>query len=301
MAEVKWIKIVTDIFDDEKMLLIDGLPEHDAIIVIWFKLLCLAGKQNNGGVFMISDKIAFTDEMLATIFHRPLNTVRLALNVFEKYRMIEIVDDTITIPNWSKHQSLDSYERKKENDRLRQAKKRELQRALIAEKSVDCRVTSRDMSRNVTHTESEKDKSKNEESDVEEDENTASLSAPQSECPYSKIRELYHRICISYPTIKAIDGNRRKAVAARWRTYKSLDTFEELFRLAEASPFLKGENERNWSADFDWMMKPTNFTKILERKYEERHTNEFKATNSVFGTLQRMHEEACRDDEAGSS
>ena len=191
--------------------------------------------------------------------------------------------------------------RMKENDRLRQAKKRELQRALIAEKSVDCRVTSRDMSRNVTHTESEKDKSKNEESDVEEDENTASLSAPQSECPYSKIRELYHRICISYPTIKAIDGNRRKAVAARWRTYKSLDTFEELFRLAEASPFLKGENERNWSADFDWMMKPTNFTKILERKYEERHTNEFKATNSVFGTLQRMHEEACRDDEAGSS
>lgn len=301
MAEVKWIKIVTDIFDDEKMLLIDGLPEHDAIIVIWFKLLCLAGKQNNGGVFMISDKIAFTDEMLATIFHRPLNTVRLALNVFEKYRMIEIVDDTITIPNWSKHQSLDSYERKKENDRLRQAKKRELQRALIAEKSVDCRVTSRDMSRDVTHIESEKDKSKNEESDVEEDENTASLSAPQSECPYSKIRDLYHRICISYPTIKAIDGNRRKAVAARWRTYKSLDTFEELFRLAEASPFLKGENERNWSADFDWMMKPTNFTKILEHKYEERHTNEFKATNSVFGTLQRMHEEACRDDEAGSS
>ena len=301
MAEVKWIKIVTDIFDDEKMLLIDGLPEHDAIIVIWFKLLCLAGKQNNGGVFMISDKIAFTDEMLATIFHRPLNTVRLALNVFEKYRMIEIVDDTITIPNWSKHQSLDSYERKKENDRLRQAKKRELQRALIAEKSVDCRVTSRDMSRDVTHIESEKDKSKNEESDVEEDESTASLSAPQSECPYSKIRDLYHRICISYPTIKAIDGNRRKAVAARWRTYKSLDTFEELFRLAEASPFLKGENERNWSADFDWMMKPTNFTKILEHKYEERHTNEFKATNSVFGTLQRMHEEACRDDEAGSS
>lgn len=301
MAEVKWIKIVTDIFDDEKMLLIDGLPEHDAIIVIWFKLLCLAGKQNNGGVFMISDKIAFTDEMLATIFHRPLNTVRLALNVFEKYRMIEIVDDTITIPNWSKHQSLDSYERKKENDRLRQAKKRELQRALIAEKSVDCRVTSRDMSRDVTHIESEKDKSKNEESDVEEDENTASLSAPQSECPYSKIRDLYHRICISYPTIKAIDGNRRKAVAARWRTYKSLDTFEELFKLAEASPFLKGENERNWSADFDWMMKPTNFTKILERKYEERQTNEFKATNSVFGTLQRMHEEACRDDEAGSS
>lgn len=295
MAEVKWIKIVTDIFDDEKMLLIDGLPEHDAIIVIWFKLLCLAGKQNNGGVFMISDKIAYTDEMLATIFHRPLNTVRLALKTFEKYGMIEIIDDTITIPNWSKHQTLDAYERKKENDRLRQARKREEQRALIAEKSSDSRVTVADASRDVTQVESEEDTERDSE---EEGENT--LSAPQAEqsCPFSKIRDLYHSICISYPTIKAIDGNRRKAVAARWRTNRSLDTFEELFRIAEASPFLKGQNDRNWSADFDWMMKPSNFTKILEHRYDDRSAGEHRPTG-VFGTLAKMYEEA-GNDEAGN-
>ena len=47
MAEVKWIKIVTDVFDDEKILLIESLPEADSIIVIWFKLLCLAGKHKD--------------------------------------------------------------------------------------------------------------------------------------------------------------------------------------------------------------------------------------------------------------
>ena len=118
-------------------------------------------------------------------------------------------------------------------------------------------------------------------------------------CPFSKIRELYHQICISYPMIKAIDGNRRKAVAARWRTYKSLDTFKALFSLAEASPFLKGENDRNWAADFDWMMKATNFAKILEHRYEERSANTGKPSG-VLGALQRMHEEAARNDEAGS-
>ena len=51
MADVKWIKILTDIFDDEKILLIETLPEDDSIIVIWFKILCLAGKQNNSGSF----------------------------------------------------------------------------------------------------------------------------------------------------------------------------------------------------------------------------------------------------------
>ena len=112
MADVKWIKIVTDIFDDEKMLLIESLPSADSIIVIWFKLLCLAGKNNNNGVFIMSDKIAYTDEMLATIFRRDVNTVRLALKTFEAYGMIEIVDGVITIPNWGKHQTLDKIEKK---------------------------------------------------------------------------------------------------------------------------------------------------------------------------------------------
>ena len=108
MADVKWIKITTDIFDDEKILLIEAMPSADSIIVIWFKLLALAGKQNNDGVFMMSHRIAYTDEMLATIFRRDLNTVRLALNAFEGLGMIEIINDVITIPNWNKHQTLDS-------------------------------------------------------------------------------------------------------------------------------------------------------------------------------------------------
>lgn len=99
MAEVKWIKITTDVFDDEKILLIESMPSADSIITIWFKLLILAGKQNNNGVFMMSNKLPFTDEMLATIFRRDLNTVRLALKTFEEFGMIEVVDNVITIPN----------------------------------------------------------------------------------------------------------------------------------------------------------------------------------------------------------
>lgn len=131
MADVKWIKICTDIFDDEKMLLIESMPEADSIIVIWFKLLCMAGKQNNSGVFMLNDKIAYTDEMLATIFRRPLNTVRLALKTFEDFGMIEIVDSVLTIPNWDKHQSLDKLETAREKTRLRVAAHRERQKLLV--------------------------------------------------------------------------------------------------------------------------------------------------------------------------
>ena len=132
MAEVKWIKIVTDVFDDEKVLLIETLPDADSIIVIWFKLLCLAGKQNNGGVFLMGGRIPYTEEMFATIFRRPLNTVRLALRTFQEYGMVDIIDNTVTIPHWEKHQSLDAYEQSKEKTRQRVAKHREKQRLLIA-------------------------------------------------------------------------------------------------------------------------------------------------------------------------
>ena len=139
MAEVKWIKICTDLFDDEKILMIESLPSADTIIVIWFKLLTFAGKQNNDGVFLMNNRIAYTDEMLSTIFRRDLNIVRLALKTFEDFGMIEIVNNVVTIPNWNKHQSLDAYEKKKERDRLYQQSRRHKQR-LIAEKSSDSRA-----------------------------------------------------------------------------------------------------------------------------------------------------------------
>lgn len=165
MADVKWIKITTDIFNDEKILLIEGLPSSDEIIVIWFKLLILAGKQNNNGVFLMNERIPYTDEMLATIFRRDINIVRLALKTFEQFGMLELVDNVITIPNWNKHQQLDSYEKKKQQDRVRQQERRAQQKTLALnsqtvnknsedeKKSRDSRVTiagqSRDSRENV--------------------------------------------------------------------------------------------------------------------------------------------------------
>lgn len=130
MSEIKWIKITTDIFDDEKMCLIDALPDRDAIIVIWIKLITLAGKLNRKGVLAISKNIIYTDETLAQTFHRPLNTVRMALEVFEKFGMVEKIDGVIVLPNWEKHQNIDGMEKIKEQNRNRAARHRQKQKLL---------------------------------------------------------------------------------------------------------------------------------------------------------------------------
>lgn len=139
MAEVKWIKIVTDIFDDEKILMIESMPEADSLIVIWFKLLCLAGKQNNSGVLMLG-RMPYTDEMFSTIFRRPINTVRLALQTFEGFGMIEIINNTVTIPNWGKHQNIEGMDKIREQNKLRKQKQRERQK-LLPGASCDGHVT----------------------------------------------------------------------------------------------------------------------------------------------------------------
>lgn len=129
--EVKWIALAVDMFDDEKITLIEAMPDADAIIVIWLKMLTLAGKLNNGGLLMMSNGLPYTDEMLATLFHRQLNTVRLALSTFEMYGMIEYVDGVIALPKWEKWQKVDSLDKVREQTRQRVARHRERQKALV--------------------------------------------------------------------------------------------------------------------------------------------------------------------------
>ena len=156
MAEIKWIKLCTDVFDDEKIMLIESMPDADSIIVLWFKLLCLAGKQNNGGVFMLNDRMLYNDEMLSAIFRRPLNLVRLALTTFENFGMIEIINNAYTIPNWEKHQSIDRLAEIKEQTRKRVAKCREKQRLLGCNATSNATVTEC----NAIEEEKEEDKEK---------------------------------------------------------------------------------------------------------------------------------------------
>lgn len=89
MSEVKWIKITTDIFDDEKMVLIEQLPEADSIIVIWFKLLCLNRKNKKNHVLKLTEDIAYTEEMLSVIIRKSISDVVHALDVLEKYGMVK--------------------------------------------------------------------------------------------------------------------------------------------------------------------------------------------------------------------
>ena len=126
MAVVKWIKVSTEMFNaNRKIKQIELMPEGDSILVIWLKLLLLAGNINDGGAIYLTPEIPYTDEMLANELRRPLTTVRLALSIFQQFGMIEIVDDILHLSAWEKYQSVDKLSEIREQTRKRVAKCRE--------------------------------------------------------------------------------------------------------------------------------------------------------------------------------
>ncbi|WP_267379318.1 phage replisome organizer N-terminal domain-containing protein [Bacillus sp. GM_Baccil_2] len=150
MADVKWIKLSTSMFEDEKIRLIESLPDADTLLIIWIKLLSQAGRTNANGYIFLSENIPFTEEMLSTLFNRPIATVRLALQTFKQFGMIDITDDQyICIANWEKHQNIDGLERVKQlnAERNKKYRERKKQQQLALEnkgEESDVCVTSRD-------------------------------------------------------------------------------------------------------------------------------------------------------------
>lgn len=128
--EIKWIKVSTDLFANRKIRLIESMEDRDSIIVIWLKLMILAGEINDGGLIYLTQNIPYTAESLAIQFNRKTEEVQKALSVFEEYGMILIDSDgVIEIANWDVYQNVDRMEEIREYNRLAQQRSREKKKA----------------------------------------------------------------------------------------------------------------------------------------------------------------------------
>ena len=120
MAEIKWIKITTDMFDNRKVKHLRRLPEGNNIVLIWVMLLTMAGRCNAGGMIFLTENIPYTAKMLADELDFEENTVVLALNVLEQLNMIVANSGFFSIAGWEEYQNIDGMEKIKEQNRIRQ-------------------------------------------------------------------------------------------------------------------------------------------------------------------------------------
>ena len=306
MADINWIKLRVDMFDDEKIKIIQSMPEGDAILVIWIRIIALAGKCNAKGLVLIEDEFPYSDEMLATIFNKPLATVRLALGTFEKFRMIERTEKGIYISSFEKHQNTEGMEKIREQARIRKQREREKKRALLeagntpalpdnssenpetlpenVTDNVTSHVTSHVTAREVTK--QNKNKNKNI-YNISSNEDIVETSEKTSEAPdrksdrlsYDEIMKDFHATCPDLPGIRALNDARKTKIRSLVKELDKLKIFpgvepekklHVIFQAAQNSDFLSGRSGKWNGCSFDWLINKTNALKVLEGQYQNK-------------------------------
>ena len=124
MSAMKWIKLSTALFEDEKMLLLEQQENGHALQLLWVKLLCLAGKQGREGKIFLTEGIPYTPHMLATILRLEQPLLERGLEALRRFGMVGLENGTITITNWSRYQSMTAQEKKRAYDREYQQRRR---------------------------------------------------------------------------------------------------------------------------------------------------------------------------------
>lgn len=146
-GDIEWIKLSTAIFKDEKMEVVLSMPDGEAIFLTWIRLLCLAGKINDHGLIYLAPGIRYTDDTLATIFHKNAGHVKLAMDTFQRLGIVISRDDgVICVVNWEKYQNAKGLDDIREANRIRNIEYRKRQKTLLLAEN-DGHMTSRVISR----------------------------------------------------------------------------------------------------------------------------------------------------------
>ena len=139
MADVKWVKLTTDMFDNRKIKHLRKLPDGNNIVLIWVMLLTMAGRCNSSGMIFLTENIPYTPKMLADELGFEENTVKLALQALESLNMIVTDNGFFAIAGWEEYQNIEGMDKIREQNRLRKQRQRENQALLDV--SRDCHVT----------------------------------------------------------------------------------------------------------------------------------------------------------------
>ena len=166
MADVKWIKLTTDMFDNRKIKHLRRLPDGNNIVLLWIMLLTMAGRCNAGGMIFLTENIPYTTKMLADELGFEENTVILGIDVLAQLNMIASNNGFYSVAGWEEYQNTDRLAEMREQNRLRQAKHKQKQKLLQDNVSSNVTVTLPVTLGNATDKDIEEDKEKEVEEDI---------------------------------------------------------------------------------------------------------------------------------------
>lgn len=268
-----WLKLKDDFFTDKRIKKLRRIAGGDTYTIIYLKMMMKC--MNNDGILEYEGiEDSFADE-LALDLDEDADNVQVTINFLMRAGLLEEMGENrflmAEVPELVGSESTSA-------QRVRDFRNRQktLQgNADVTEVKQLCNV--------------EKEIEKEKEKDIEKREEK------RENINYQQIADMYNDTCVSFPRLTTLSDTRKKAIRARLNTY-TIDDFALMFSKAEASSFLKGGNDRNWSATFDWMIKDSNMAKILDGNYDNKasgmvtNNNGYTSNNKVADKLNESYD-----------
>lgn len=246
MAESRkyyYMRLKEDFFDSDEMVVLESIPDGVIYQNILLKMYCRSLKSN--GRLMLNGVIPYNPQMLAGITRQQVGTVEKALEIFKNLGLIEILDNgaiyMMNIQNYIGQSS-------SEADRIR-----EYREQISTEKQEICTNVQQTYTRDR---DIERDKDKT----ITKDKDTLGKNA-------ERIVALFNEICPSLQKVIKVSDARKKTIATITKAFSD-EEIKTVFEKAEKSDFLTGKTKPGFKAAFDWIMKQSNFIKVLEGNYD---------------------------------
>lgn len=255
-----WLKLKENFFQDKTIKKLRKIAGGDTYTVIYLKLMLL-GLKDGGKLFFDGVENSFHEELALEIDEDSEN-VKFTLMFLEKTGLLEEINESELFLT-RMPEMIGS-----ETDKAELMRRKRAQNRVQSGNNVTGALPGVTLC--YTEIEKEKDKEIDTEIEREKEETAAELPAPpRPSVPYEAIKDFYNQVCVSFPRCTTMSENRKKAIKARFTSGYTLEDFKKVFVKAEGSSFLKGRNDRNWTATFDWMIKDSNMAKILEGNYDD--------------------------------
>lgn len=244
-----WLKLYNDFFSSKRIKRLRSLAGGDTYTIIYLKMQLKALKDD--GYLYFDDVMDDFAEELALDIDENADDVRVTIQYLSRVGLLESSENGKEYFLPYVQTCIGSETASTQRSRLSRARKKE-------QEALQCNTDATPMKQIETKCNTEIEKEKELETDIEIEKNK-----------YQLIADMYNNTCVSFPRLTKLSDSRKKAIGARLKKY-SLEEIQRVFDLAEKSDFLKGNNSRNWNANFDWLMNDANMAKVLDGNYTNK-------------------------------
>ena len=269
-----WLKLPNGFFSQKEIKRLRKIAGGDTYTIIYLKML-LASLSDNGVLYFDGVEDDFIAELALDIDEEEENVAITVQYLMKQNILVPLSEEEFLLTTCAEMVGSETASAA----RVRELRKRR--------KLLQCNTA-------VTDGNTEIEKEIETDIEIEKEEEPEGNKAPPEvkKIDYQLIADMYNDTCVSFPRVKSLSEKRKKAIKARLKQY-TVEDFQTLFTKAEASSFLKGGNDRDWSANFDWLIMDSNMAKVLSGNYDSKPKKPAAVTKSAAaynGYSQRQYD-----------